>query len=260
MCYFYIPKNKKAVKATTIKEVISQLDLIIQQCKDTDNRLGYFAILYKKMTLAVERGIIQGVFEDGKRMEQLDVHFANRYLEAYDQYHRGAQPTDSWKTAFDAAQQQQLSILQHLLLGINAHINLDLGISAAAITTTQTLADLEGDFNKINDVIADVYNDLQSKLKQISWLVMFIKSMNSKSMDALINFSIGKARTTAWNHAILLSQAGDHRDKVMVQSDAAVTRVAGAILNPGILVGFLLKWIVKSEEKSIARNLQVLAS
>src|SRR5690606_13776650 len=114
------------VPAQNIKEVLTALDLIIADCRQHNSRMGYFAVLYKKMTEGVRVGLSQNYFDDGARMEKLDVVFANRYLNAYHQYRHGQPSTHSWAEAFNAAQRSDLIVVQHLLLGINAHINLDL--------------------------------------------------------------------------------------------------------------------------------------
>lgn len=67
------------MKANTIQEVIDILDLIIINNKQNKNRLGYFAALYRRMTIGVRDGIIHGMFQFPDKMEQLDVVFANRY-------------------------------------------------------------------------------------------------------------------------------------------------------------------------------------
>ena len=72
-----------AIPATNIKEVVAELDIIIERCINENNKLGMFAALYRKVTLQVEKGIAVGRFDDGARMERLDVVFANRYLEAF---------------------------------------------------------------------------------------------------------------------------------------------------------------------------------
>ena len=81
--------------AQTIDEVIQYLDEIIASAQNESSRAGYFPALYRKVTLAVKHGIEHHLFEDGERMERLDVIFANRYLEAYDQYRNGEKPTQS---------------------------------------------------------------------------------------------------------------------------------------------------------------------
>lgn len=131
------------MQATNIREVIQILDIIIADCKQKQSRLGYFATLYQLMTKAVAAGMDKGIFENNARMEQLDVVFANRYLQAYFDYSNQLPVTTSWQTAFDAAGRNDLIVVQHLLLGINAHINLDLGIAAADICTVDNIQDLQ---------------------------------------------------------------------------------------------------------------------
>jgi hypothetical protein len=67
---------------TTIDEVISAMDGIIQRAWDEKSRTGYFAALYRRVTRAVRDGVSRGRFQNGPLMEQLDVVFASRYLDA----------------------------------------------------------------------------------------------------------------------------------------------------------------------------------
>lgn len=67
-------------QATTIDEVIQLLQEIIQQSITEKSTKGYFAVLYLKVTQKVKEGIQNGTFENGPRMEKLDVIFANRYI------------------------------------------------------------------------------------------------------------------------------------------------------------------------------------
>jgi hypothetical protein len=84
----------------TIDNVIQQLDDIIDWCRSHKSRLGYFAALYRKVTLKVKNGITDGYFGDGQRMERLDVIFAGRYLEAFEQYRSNQPTTRSWRLTF----------------------------------------------------------------------------------------------------------------------------------------------------------------
>src|SRR5258705_13901399 len=82
------------VPARSIDEVISRLDAIIgraiiERAIVERDRLGFFAVLYRTVTAAVRDGIAAGRFEDGPRMERLDIVFANRYLQAFDLHRRG---------------------------------------------------------------------------------------------------------------------------------------------------------------------------
>ncbi len=89
------------------------------------------------VTLEVKEGIQASFSDDGPRMERLDVEFADRYLDAFYAYRDGRPLTKSWQVTFEAAENKNLLILQHLLLGMNAHINLDLGIATAKISPSK---------------------------------------------------------------------------------------------------------------------------
>jgi hypothetical protein len=83
--------------AKTVDEVIQQLDEIIDQSYWQKSRLGYFAALYRKVTVEVKKGIKCGFFNNGERMEYFDVVFANRYFDALEQYQSNMVPTKSWQ-------------------------------------------------------------------------------------------------------------------------------------------------------------------
>src|SRR5215211_5307572 len=104
--------------ARTIDEVIEYLDEIIARSQREKSRFGYFATLYRNVTVEVKRGIASGRFEDGPRMERLDVNFANRYLTEFDCYRRGEPASRCWITAFKAATRWPPIVLQHLLIGM----------------------------------------------------------------------------------------------------------------------------------------------
>ena len=106
-----------------IDEVIASLDSIIQQAWEERSRLGYFAALYRRVTRSVRDGVCTGHFDDCALMEHLDVVFATRYIDALTTYQSGGRPSRSWKQAFEACSDDTRLILQHLLAGMNAHIN-----------------------------------------------------------------------------------------------------------------------------------------
>jgi len=142
-------------------------------------------------------------------------------------YSAGQKPTASWQTAFDATATDKLTVLQHLLLGINAHINLDLGIAAAKVSTPETIAQLTNDFNKVNEVIVALFADVQTSLSKIAFPMYFIKKINPQKTSAVLNFSISKARQTAWGNALLISEIGEAGEQeVIATTDKIVYTVA----------------------------------
>jgi hypothetical protein len=49
---------------------------VIDRARVESSRLGFFAALYREVTARIRKGIAEGRFEDGQRMEQFDVLFA----------------------------------------------------------------------------------------------------------------------------------------------------------------------------------------
>lgn len=130
----------------SIDDVISALEEIISETERNNDPLGYFAVLYHKVTVNVKEGIEKNYFENGPRMEKLDVVFARRYIDAFFARKPNQPVTQSWKKAFTISKNKNILILQHLLMGMNAHINLDLGIAAAEISTKENIHQLKNDF------------------------------------------------------------------------------------------------------------------
>src|SRR5688572_33106451 len=118
----------------TIDGVLGRLNGLLDEAIRHGRRIGYFVALYERVTSNVRHALIAGnVFDDGPRMERLDVVFANRFIQAWEQHVAGQKPTDSWAVAFQRLEDPGQLVIQHMLHGMNAHINLDLGIAAATV-------------------------------------------------------------------------------------------------------------------------------
>jgi hypothetical protein len=228
--------------AKNIDEVVAQLTYIIDISRQEPGRMGYFAALYRKVTINVKQGVLNGRFEDGARMERLDVNFANRYLEAYELHRKGEFPTASWQISFEAARHWRPLILQHLLLGINAHINLDLGIAAVETSPGDQLAPLKHDFDMINRILAELAQPVQDEIGEVSPWIGFLERIDP-SDDAIINFSMDRARSSAWNFAVRLNSLGENeriaevklRDLEISALGRLVYKPPGILLNLGML-------------------------
>lgn len=189
----------------TIEEVLKKLDEIIIWSKENKSTIGYFACTYRIMTAQVLKGIQQKKFEDNPRMTLLDIAFATRYLEAWENYSKGKKCTNAWFLAFEASRNKDLLILQHIFLGMNAHINLDLGISAASIMPNRKINPLKTDFERINSVIASINQNVQDSLNKICYPVNLIDKLSKGKDNAVLDFAISKARDTSWATAVISS-------------------------------------------------------
>ena len=246
-------------QAENIDQVVSRLDEIIEWSASSQSRLGYFPALYRKVTLQVQKGISEGDFHDGDRMERLDVIFANRYLKAFDQYLSGSNPTGAWDFAFRVSGQWWPIVLQHLLLGMNAHINLDLGIAAARTVEADSLPGLQGDFNKINEVLASLVGGVQKELEEIWTPYRLLNRFLGRVDSAIINFSMEKARDAAWSVALKLGpQDQADQEREIERLDAKVVHLARLVRHPGITGTAATRFIRLGERETILNTIEIL--
>lgn len=237
----------------SIEQVVQRLSEIVSESKERRSRLGYFAALYRQVTVAVQEKIGTGYFDDDARLEQLDVVFASRYLTAYDQHQAGEDPSLCWEYSFRIAEQFWPIVLQHLLLGMNAHINLDLGIATARTAGSPAgLAEIRGDFDRINDLLATLVGKVKDDLAAIWPTLRFFNETLGNVEDVIINFSIGKARDHAWAVAEDLAALDESLWLARIaELDRDVEKLAHVIRYPGFVLSATNKLIRLGERGGV---------
>jgi hypothetical protein len=231
--------------ALTIDQIITQLETIIADAIQTGSRAGYFAALYHKVTCKVKEGILAGEFEDGQRMERLDVIFASRYIAAYHQWQQKQQPSASWALAFGIFTKRRKMVLQHLLAGMNAHINLDLGVAVVQVANefNQPLSLVHKDFNSINTILSALTYEVINELNQVSPLLS-LAGLHAQNNSILIQFALGNARDGAWCFAEDLYTRKDQDYLNLIGSrDGDINKLGQGIINPVGILSFTV-WII----------------
>ena len=246
--------------AASIDEVLAALDAIIDRAYEERDRAGYFASLYRGVTTAVKAGIASGSFEDGPRMQRLDVVFANRYLDALHRYRSGEPLSLCWRAAFDAVKHRRVVIVQHLLLGMNAHINLDLGIAAAEVCPGSALPGLEQDFNAINTVLASLETGVEAEVCSLSPWIDRLDHVDPNAGRVVANFSIDRARECAWRTAQRLSVLeGAERDAAIAEIDAEIALLAHLVERPvGVAINLNLVLVRLREVWDVRKVIRTL--
>ncbi|MBN7811440.1 hypothetical protein J0A68_10770 [Algoriphagus sp. H41] len=241
----------------TIDDVLIRMDQIVEECKAKQSRIGYFAILYRQVTRRVKDGILAGEFEDNPRMEVLDVLFAKRFIDAYDRWALRETCTESWRLAFEASKDSKHLVLQHLFLGINAHINLDLGIAASETMVGKDLIGIQGDFNRINALLAELVDGVKSNISKVSpifgWLIPLAKGRD----EMLLNFSIQIARNGAWKYAGEY-HADPNKEFQVSDRDKNIAVLANKLISPGKFLAFIVKIVCLLEWKSVSKTMDQL--
>ena len=232
-----------AGEAASIDEVIAQMEDLIAACINTNDRIGYFAALYYKVTIKVKEGIQNNEFENGARMEKLDVIFANRFLTAVRQWKTNISPTSPWVVTFGAVKKSSVLVLQHLLLGMNAHINLDLGMAAAQVSAGSDIKNIRNDFSAINAILGSLTFELLKEINRVSPLLSLF-GLHATNNSLLIQFSITNARDGSWAFAEELSTKNniDYDACITVRSET-IKKLGLALLQAKGLIRITI-WII----------------
>jgi hypothetical protein len=247
--------------AQGIDDVLKTLDGIIADCKAKSDPLGYFPALYRQVTLTVKAGIDTGYFDDGPRMDRFDFLFADRYFTAYDAFRKGGQLTKSWQVAFDSTRSGQLIILQDLLVGINAHINLDLGVVTGETFRGLALEGFHDDFNKINAILAGLLPPVEAVVGKFSPLLDVLEKIGGKDAIEVLDFSMDAARDDAWLHAEILSLQPPSLWPLTVRAlDDKVEFLGKLIAQPSGLVASAVALIRDTESKDVPAIIDTLNS
>lgn len=241
-----------AIPAKTIDEVLSELDRIIEQTVKENNFLGIFAYVYRRTTAQVKVAIEEKQFEDNQRMEHLDVAFANLYLMAYQNYTNNKSCSVPWKISFDA-KNDAITILQHIILGMNAHINLDLGIASSTFDPGCNLTDMKNDFLKINLILKGLINEMQNRISKVSRLMIILDWIGKNTDELMVNFSMVKARQQAWVFACGLAEVNEAERITRIQKKDHIIAEFSYLLKspPGVLLKLALKFVSLFEEKNV---------
>jgi len=243
------------IDVTAVDELIKRLQSVVDQAQHDGSRIGYFASLYTRITIAVRRAITAGAFDDGAAVVQLDLAFARRYLTALDCYRRGdAAISPPWAVALGATDRRDLSIVQHMALALNAHLNFDLGMAAFEALGAHDLWDAHGDFERVNDVLESEVAEVEKEIALVSPILRVVGGLSPALATWLIDFGLVEARALAWQFAGTLAGARDDAARAALVDRRAheVASLCSAIKQDRLRnVSFRL--IASVEEKDVRR-------
>lgn len=221
---------------------------------DADDAEGFFAAMYARVTDRVRTAIAAGRFGDGDAMERFARTFADWYLGP----RAGDRPVPGcWRAATDVAADRRLLIVQHLLLGINAHVNHDLPQVVVELAGNEPSIDhLRADFDAINTILAETQPDILRDLGRVSgWTQIAV----SRGGGSAFNFSLRRARDQAWQCAERIhALAGPARRDHLAELDRLVCVLAHLITRPGPPVSWLLplpRWLEHDDPRVVTRRL-----
>jgi hypothetical protein len=170
-------------------------------------RRRIFLGTYQRTTLAVDKAVADGVFEDRGWVARWEEAFAALYFRAHDADLAGEPVPRPWRLAFDAP--DDLPELRHVLLGINAHINYDLPqallavISVADFDTPDLMAVRRRDHERIDGVLSGRVSAEDDDLPRGSLLDRLLAPLNRRATRRFL----AEARRKVWLNTVALHDA-----------------------------------------------------
>jgi hypothetical protein len=240
---------------------IGAIEAIVDDCRARDDRAGYFAAMYLAVTRTMRRRAESGHFTDAERMERFVCRFAARYLDAYGAWRSGSPVTGCWSLAFETSSRSRPVILQHLLLGMNAHINLDLGVAAASIAEPGALDAVRVDFDAVNDVLGELVDGCQGAVGEVSPWLGLCDRIGGTTDETIIHFSLVAARRQAWAAAVRLEPLdGAARDRAVADLDRVAVAIGRQVVEPGLWATALLLAVRARERADVGSVIERLAA
>jgi hypothetical protein len=194
-----------------IASVVAAMDARLVQMPPDRSARRLFLDTYRRTTLAVGKAIEDGSFEDPAWVEEWDVVFADLYLDALDRDLSGSgEVPRPWRLAFDAP--ETLNALQHVLLGINAHINYDLPQALLAVISDDDFADARvmarrrRDHERIDGVLSQRVAAEDAELGAVSaprLVDRLLQPLNRLSSKRFLR----EARQKVWHNTVELQRA-----------------------------------------------------
>ena len=181
----------------TVADVVKRMRAIAAEVPAGDGA-GVFNNVYLRVTeMVADRLQSPGVFDDDAFVADLDARFARLWFNAYDA------PTDkpkAWAPLFAARANGRILPIQFALAGMNAHIENDLPLAVvatcAARRRTPTSPGVREDYDKVNDLLADVEAEIRRSF------LTEAENVIDDSVEAVVHlissWDIEKARDFAW--------------------------------------------------------------
>ena len=203
----------------TVEEAVAGLTALEEAFRLSNDRRGVFAGAYITITSAMQQSINAGQFEDNEWVRQYLLQFVRLYVDALNSFDQGdlERVPAAWRIAFDLSARGEGMVIQHLLLGVNAHINHDLAIALVRAGIDPDRPVRYNDHTGVNDVLRRAANTLQDHVERLySPALHFLDEIFGQWDEDFACLLVDRARETAWRHCLALVECSCEEDRAAV--------------------------------------------
>ena len=235
----------------TLDDVVDGFARLEQDLRARHDRRSMFLTLYGVVSAEMRDRVAGGAFADPAWVERYAVAFANLYrvaLEAYDAGQAARVPR-AWRLCFDAARAGTCTVLQDVLLGVNAHVNNDLPFALDRVTIGPDRESRRLDHYAVNSVLAAVTERATRQLASLYAPGITTMDLVAGDFDELVSrTSLTGARDAAWESACARADA-----RGPVERGLAAARVS---TRAAVLARLLLTPLRRPELVAVCRQLE----
>jgi hypothetical protein len=226
---------------TAYRSILLDMTNHAQQWEAAHDRRSIFLGCYAMMTGNMLDALDAGRFADDAWVARLLQRFAEYYFDALELYEaRKPETPRVWQLAHDAAQHEHVMTVQHLLIGVNAHINYDLVFAVAELLSpewdTLTAAQRDqrhADYDLVNAIIGETIDRVQDQILEVRspWLDVIDKLLGPVD-EWLISQVISRWRDDVWRQAVHYVETATpaEREALRHAVEAEALRLGRAIL------------------------------
>jgi hypothetical protein len=210
--------------------LVRRMDSLAEQWERDADRRAIFLRCYSMMTYNNLSAVDRGLFADGAWVTILVQRFADYYFDALARYEGPSSAAPApWCAAHGATRIAEVSPLQLLLLGVNAHINFDLVFTLDEVlgpawgTLSPVLREQRhSDFTTVNEVIRSTIDAVQDQVLEPAMPAMALVDTLLGNLDErAVSRVISNWREEVWQHAIGLLEARDPVQRAAIEQAVA---------------------------------------
>ncbi|GEM_PF-861229 len=238
---------------TTVEEVIAGLEQLEAAFLTRRDRRGVFVTAYSIISRKIHSRFGTGGFRDDAWVRTYLIAFGNLYRQALADYEggqRGRVPR-CWQQAFDTSVAGLALVMQDLLLGINAHINRDLGFALNEAGIADRRDDRYADHTKINEILREATEEVQDRIAAMYAAGLGRLDQLLGQLDEEITaYNFELARENAWMAGLALANARSDAERALVghAMDEQALRAGRLLLFANERVPWLIRILRRIED------------
>ncbi len=214
---------------TRLDDLVTRMDDRLHEHDAADDLRRIFLTVYRSMTESMQASLDEDLFLDPAWTRDLTLRFAETYFEADEAWCRDGTCATPWEVAFRTATSTRHLVVEHALLGINAHIVYDLPRAVADTMvahgdlgggdTAVVLARRRFDYDAVNHVLARTVDRVQDLLAtRFSPTVRLLDALAFRLDEYAAEALLRYARTQGWHAAVALASCTDADEREVARS------------------------------------------